>query len=230
MNIKLKTINIKGHSPKENIKFKKLIDNSYHEWNEEWKIQGLDRENEISWEAVFEIEYDGSDFYFVVDTEGEHLTHIDLEGYMGGEGLVLDDELYLKIASRPSGILTALYFSEAVRHKLLNDMDEKILYYEIFPEWTRGLVPDNVDKLESVQKFIELFKPHFEELEILKEIAIDMDSYIINTEEDSLRELFEEFASEYFNNEVFFFLHNCDFVGSLKRLKEAAEELNLNDE
>lgn len=228
MNIKLKTINIKGQTLKENIKFKKLIDNSYHEWSEGWKTQGLNREEEISWEAVFEIDYEDSILHFVVDTEGEHLTHIDLEGYMGGDGLVLDDELYLKIASKPSGILTALYFSEAIRHQLLSEENEKILYFEIFPEWTRGLVPDNVNKLENVKKFIDFFKPHFEELEILKEIKINMDSYIINTEDEYLRKLFEEFASEYFNNEIFFFLHNCDFIGNLKKLREMAIELDLN--
>lgn len=230
MEIKLKKINIKNSPLTEEIKFKKLIDNSYHEWNESWKFKELDKEDRISWEAVFQIEYEGESLEFIIDTEGEHLTHIDLEGYLGGEGLVLDDEFYLKIGSKSSGILAALYFSEAVRYNLLNEKTEKALYYEIFPEWTRGLVPDNVDKLESVKQFIDIFKPHFEEMEILKEIDIDLSNFEINSETEALKKLFEEFAKEYFNNEIFFFLHNCNYVGSLNKIKEAVKSFDLKEE
>jgi len=228
MKIKLKEIYILEENINENeIAFKKLIDNSYNEWNEKWKKQSFEQE-EIEWKATFEIEYEGETFDFVVDTQGEYLSYLDLEGYMGGEGLLLADETYLKIASKSSGIIVALYFSEAIKYGLLNEATEKALYYNIFPEWSRGLIPEGIENLESVKEFITLFKPYFEKKEILKKLEIDYSSYEILGGNEFLVNLFKEFMEEYFKEELFFFIHDNDYIGSMKDCEEATSDFKIN--
>lgn len=228
MKITLKDVYIlEDNITQEDAVFAHLIDNSFAEWNVKWKNQELEKE-EIGWKATFEIEFEDKTGEFSIDTQGEYLTHLDLEGYLGGESLELDEDIHLKIASQSSGILTALYYSEASRYGVLRERVEKALYYTIFPEWTRGLVAENVDELEGVKEFLENFQKVFEKLDILKKVKIDMEDYNVNGGNGVLQEAIRAFIPSYFNKEIFFFVHDADYVGNLRELQEAGATLNID--
>ncbi len=230
MNIRLTNLYIlEDNITKEDAVFAHLIDNSYAEWNDKWKFQGIEKE-EIGWKATFEIDYEGQKGEFSVDTQGEYLTHLDLDGYLGGDSLELDDEIHLKMASRSSGILVALYYSEACRLGILRERVEKALYYTIFPEWTRGLVGEGVEEVEGVKEFVEGFKKVYEKLGIFNEynIEIDFEKVEISGGNEVLQKAIVPFITEYFNKEVFFFLHDTNYVGSVRELQEVEAKLNID--
>ncbi len=230
MNIRLKNLYIlEDNITKEDAIFACLIDNSYAEWNDKWKFQEMEKE-EIGWKATFEIDYKGKKGEFSVDTQGEYLTHLDLDGYIGGESIELDEDIQLKIASRSSGILIALYYSEACRLGILRESLEKALYYTIFPEWTRGLVGEGVEEIKGVKEFVKRFKEVYEKFNIFKEINIEVDfnKVEISGGNEVLQKAIVSFLGEYLNKEVFFFLHNIDYVGSVRELQEVEATLSID--
>lgn len=228
MKIKLKEIYILEENINKNeVSFKKLIDNSYNEFNNNWKNQESTEEH-IGWKATFEIEYKNQNFDFVVDTQGDYLSYIDLEGYFSGEGLLIEEDKYLKIASKSSGIIIALYFSEAIKYRLLNEATEKALYYSIFPEWSRGLIPCDVEDIEDIRNFVKVFKPYLEKKEILKKVEIDYSDYKILGGNEFLINLFESFITSYLKEELFFFIHDNNYTESIRDMEEGTSNFTIN--
>ena len=140
MEIKLKEIILKNE---ENKKFEKFIDNSYNEWLNNWN-NVKEVENKNPWEAKFEIIYKDKIGGFTINTKGEYLSFMDLEGYLSGEEYEIEEGLSLKVASVSSNILVAVVFSEAIRLNLIDEDESSYLSMSIFPEWSRGLIPNDV--------------------------------------------------------------------------------------
>lgn len=204
MKITLKRLKLESWN---NDEFKKLIDNSYNEWSINW--QNLNKKEEKnSWKAEIELEYKNSKGTFVLDTEGDYLTYLDLEGYLSGEMFDLESGVTLKLASKSSNILVGIVYSEAIRLGLLDEDVAEDLAFEIFPEWSRGLIPNEVLEDEEVKHFYENNLKSLENKGILSRYKVEMDGVEVLCENEEVKEDFLEFIREYLEDEIFFYIQN----------------------
>lgn len=204
MEIKLKEIELIDSSYNE---FKKFIDNSYNEWTTNWS-NVKEKIEKNSWKAKFEINYKGKIGYFNLDTEGDYLTYMDLEGYLNGEEFPLEDGLTLKLASHSSNILVAVVFSECIRLGLIDEDEESYLSMMIFPEWSRGLVPNDVLDEEDISEFYEKMLEYLINKNVLKVHKINLDDIEVISEDEDFNEKFLEFIKKYFESDLFFYTQN----------------------
>lgn len=202
MEIHLKELNLETTENKE---FEKLIDNSYSEWSFNWNNVNKKIEKN-SWNAKFEIVYENKIGEFLVDTKGSYLTFIDLEGYLEGEEFLLEDGLSLKLASNSSNVLVAIVFSEAIRLGLIDEDEESYLSMLIFPEWSRGLIPNDVLEEEDIKEFFENTYKYLEKKGIIKLYPIKFDKISVNAEKKE--EEFVKFTKNYMEKELFFYSLN----------------------
>lgn len=202
MEIKLKELNLKTTENKE---YEKLIENSYSEWSNNWNNVNKKIEKN-SWDGKFEIEYKNQFGEFLVDTKGDYLTFIDLEGYLGGEEFLLEEGLSLKLASHSSNILVAIVFSEAIRLGLIDEDEESYLSMLIFPEWSRGLIPNDVLEEEDIKEFFDNTFKYLEQKNILKVYPIKIED--ISIEASEKEEEFLKFIKNYITKELFFYTIN----------------------
>ena len=199
MEIRLKEIKLRNE---ENKKFEKFIDNSYNEWLNNWN-NVKETENKNPWEAKFEIIYNDKIGEFTIDTEGEYLSFMDLEGYLNGEEYELEEGLSLKIASVSSNILVAVVFSEAIRLNLIDEDESSYLSMHIFPEWSRGLIPNDVLEEDDVKEFFDTSLAYLKAKKII-------DIYPVNIGEIEVlalekKEEFEKFVKEYIPKDIYFY-------------------------
>ncbi len=89
---------------------------------------------------------------------------------------------------------------------------------------------EGVEEVEGVKEFVEGFKKVYEKLGIFNEynIEIDFEKVEISGGNEVLQKAIVPFITEYFNKEVFFFLHDTNYVGSLRELQEVEAKLNID--
>lgn len=199
MKIRLKKLVLNESDNKE---FGKFVDNSYAEWSNNWNNVNKKTEKN-SWDATFEIESDNKIGEFRIDTKGDYLTFLDLEGYLGGEEYQIENGLSLKAASHSSNILVGILFSEAIKHKLIDEDESSYLSMLIFPEWSRGLIPNDVLEEEDVKEFFDKSLEYFTKKDILKVFSIEIEVPLVEADEKA--EEFLNFVKKYLENEVFFY-------------------------
>lgn len=199
MKIRLKKLVL---NESENKDFEKFVDNSYAEWSNNWNNVNKKIEKN-SWSATFEIESDNKIGEFIMDTKGDYLTFLDLEGYLGGEEYQIENGLSLKAASHSSNILVGILFSEAIKHKLIDEDESSYLSMMIFPEWSRGLIPNDVLDEEDVKEFFDKTLEYFTGKDILKVFSIEIEEPLV--EADEKEEEFLNFVKRYLLSEIFFY-------------------------
>lgn len=188
--------------------YKTLIDNSYNEWTNNWS--NLSKEKiKNAWTAKFEINFNNKVGYFLVDTEGDYLTYMDLEGYLNGEEFPLEDGKTLKLASHSSNILIAIVFSESIRLGLIDEDEASYLSMIIFPEWSRGLVPEDVLEDEDVASFYDETLKYLINKNHLELFKVNLDEYSVISEFDkNITENFVNFVEKYVTDDLFFYTSN----------------------
>lgn len=204
MEIKLKEIELIESEYNE---FKKFIDNSYNEWTTNWSNVKKKIEKN-SWKAKFEIIHNEKVGYFDLDTEGDYLTYMDLEGYLNGEEFPLEEGVSLKLASYSSNIMVAIVFSECVRLGLIDEDEASYLSMLIFPEWSRGLVPNDILDEEDISEFYEKMLDYLVGKNILTIHRVQIEDVNIINEDEEKNEKFLEFIKKYFENDLFFYTQN----------------------
>lgn len=201
MEIKLKEIILKNE---ENKKFEKFIDNSYNEWLNNWN-NVKEVENKNPWEAKFEIIYKDKIGEFTINTQGEYLSFMDLEGYLSGEEYEIEESLSLKVASVSSNILVAVVFSEAIRLNLIDEDESSYLSMSIFPEWSRGLIPNDVLDDEDVREFFDTTLTYLRSKDIINIYPVSTDDFEVVALEKKVE--FEKFVRAYIGKDIFFYTH-----------------------
>lgn len=199
MEIKLKEITLRNE---ENKKFEKFIDNSYNEWLNNWN-NVKEIENKNSWEAKFEIIHNNKIGEFIIDTKGDYLSFMDLEGYLSGEEYELEEGLSLKVASVSSNIMVAIVFSEAIRLKLIDENESSYLSMSIFPEWSRGLIPNDILEDEDIKEFFDTTLTYLKSKDIINIYPINTDNFEANAVVK--KEEFIKFAKDYIEKDIFFY-------------------------
>lgn len=199
MEIILKEINLEKFENKE---FETFIDNSYNEWSNNWNNVNKKIEKN-SWSAKLEIVYQNKSGEFFIDTKGDYLTFVDLEGYLSGEEFQLEEGLSLKAASHSSNVLVAVVFSEAIRLGLIDEDEASYLSMLIFPEWSRGLIPTDVLAEEDVKEFFVETLKYLENKGILQIYPIKIEEVEVIASEKEKE--FLKFVKEYIKKDIFFY-------------------------
>ena len=202
MRISLNKGKIEGHVSENSLGFAKLIENSFNEWSRSEELSG----DTIPWSLIFKIEEAGEEEMFYVDTNGEYLVYLDLDGYMMGEMIELDEERELKLVAKHSYMYELICFSEIMKLGVLGSERVKELEQEIFPEWANGVVADDLEDNETVARFMQAFAPVLDKLEIVKRVDIDIDDFEV--EAVGQEEEFKEYIKNYVKEELFFLVHN----------------------
>jgi len=217
MEIKLEKINVdikKGDLEKFNeIEFARLIEGSFNEWTR------LDeKKNKINWSGQFTAESEDGDFEYKVDTKEKYITSLDLDGFLDGEKIDIDEDIELLLSSNYSYIYELLIFHEVSKLKIVSDIKLKAVELALFPKWASGYLADNLENNEIIQEFIEIFGPLMNEFEIVKKIDISLDNIQVECEDKKIREIFKETIKKYIEKEVFFIMHDSGYSSLLPKL------------
>ena len=218
MEIKLKKIEIdikKGDLEKFNeIEFARLVEGSFHEWTR------LDeKKNKINWSGEFTIESEDGDFDYRVDTEKKYITSLDLDGFLDGEKIDLDEDMELLLSSNHSYIYELLIFHEISKLKIVSDIKLKAVELSLFPKWASGYLADNLENNQVIQEFMEIFEPLMNEFEIVKKSYINLDNIQVECEDEKIKEIFKESIKKYLGKEVFFIIHDSEYRNLLPKLE-----------
>lgn len=217
MEIKLEKINVdikNSDLEKFNeVEFARLIEGSFNEWTR------LDeKKNKINWSGKFTVESEDGDFEYKVDTKEKYITSIDLDGFLDGEKIDIDEDIELLLSSNYSYIYELLIFHEISKLKIVSDIKLKAIELALFPKWASGYLADNLENNKIIQEFIEIFEPLMNEFEIVKKINIGLDSIQVECENKQIREIFKETIKKYIEKEVFFIIHDSEYSSILSKL------------
>lgn len=218
MEIKLKKIDIdikKGDLEKFNeIEFARLVEGSFNEWTR------LDeKKDKINWSGEFTIESEDGDFEYKIDTEKKYITSLDLDGFLDGEKIDIDEEMELLLSSNHSYIYELLIFHEISKLKVVPDTKLKAVELSLFPRWASGYLADNLENNQIIQEFMEIFEPLMNEFEIVKKIDINLDSIQVECEDKKIKEIFKDTVKKYIRKEVFFIMHDSEYRNLLPKLE-----------
>lgn len=195
------------------IEFAKLIEGSFHEWTR------LDEnKNKINWSGDFFIESEDGDFDYKVDTEKKYITSLDLDGFLNGEKIDLDDDMELLLSSNHSYIYELLIFHEISKLKVVSDIKLKAVELSLFPKWASGYLADDLKDNQIIREFIEIFEPFMNEFEIVKKYYINLDSIQVECENEKIKEVFKENIKKYLKKEIFFIIHDSEYRNFLPKL------------
>ncbi|MGB6127377.1 MAG: hypothetical protein WBG30_01390 [Psychrilyobacter sp.] len=217
MEIKLEKINVdikNSDLEKFNeVEFARLIEGSFNEWTR------LDeKKNKINWSGKFTVESEDGDFEYKVDTKEKYITSIDLDGFLDGEKIDIDEDIELLLSSNYSYIYELLIFHEISKLKIVSDIKLKAVELALFPKWASGYLADNLENNKIIQEFIEIFEPLMNEFEIVKKVDISLDSIQVECENEKIREIFKETIKKYIGKEVFFIIHDSEYSSILSKL------------
>ncbi|MEI6856057.1 hypothetical protein [Psychrilyobacter sp.] len=220
MEIKLKKIKIKIDIEKDDlikfneIEFARLVEGSFHEWTR------LDEKtNKINWSGEFIIENEDGDFDYKVDTEKKYITSLDLDGFLDGEKIDLDEDTELLFSSNHSYIYELLVFHEISKVKVISDIKLKAVELSLFPKWASGYLADNLEDNKIIHEFMEIFEPLMNEFEIVKKIDIDLGNIQVEYEDKKISEIFKKSIKEYIKKEIFFIIHDSEYRNLLPKLE-----------
>lgn len=218
MEIKLKKIDIdikKSDLEKYNeIEFARLVEGSFNEWTR------LDeKKDKINWSGEFTIESEDGDFEYKVDTEKKYITSLDLDGFLDGEKIDIDEDMELLLSSNHSYIYELLIFHEVSKLKVVSDIKLKAVELSLFPKWASGYLADSLENNQIIHEFMEIFEPLMNEFEIVKKLDINVDNIQVECENEKIREIFKETVKKYIKKEVFFILHDSEYRNLLPKLE-----------
>ena len=218
MEIKLKKIDIdmkKGDLEKYNeLEFARLVEGSFNEWTR------LDeKKDKINWSGEFTIESEDGDFEYKVNTEKKYITSLDLDGFLDGEKIDIDEDMELLLSSNHSYIYELLIFHEVSKLKVVSDIKLKAVELSLFPKWASGYLADNLENNQIIHEFMEIFEPLMNEFEIVKKLDIDVDNIQVGCEDEKIREIFKETVKKYIKKEVFFIMHDSEYRNLLPKLE-----------
>lgn len=218
MEIKLKKLKIdikKEDLIKFNeIKFARLIEGSFYEWTR------LDEKtNKINWSGDFIIESEDGDFDYKVDTEKKYITSLDLDGFLNGEKIDIDDDIELILSSNHSYIYELLIFHEISKLKVISEIKLKAVELSLFPKWASGYLADDLENDKIIFEFMEIFEPLMNEFEIVKKVEIDLGNIQIECENKKINETFKTYIKEYIKKDIFFIAHDSEYRNLLSKLE-----------
>lgn len=196
------------------IEFARLVEGSFHEWTR------LDEnKNKINWSGKFTIESEDGDFDYEVDTEKKYITSLDLDGFLDGEKIDLDEDMELLLSSNYSYVYELLIFHEISKLKVVSDIKLKAVELSLFPKWASGYLADNLEDNQIIHEFIEIFEPLMNEFEIVKKLYINLNSIQVECENEKIKEIFKEAIKKYLKKEIFFIIHDSEYRNFLSKLE-----------
>jgi hypothetical protein len=218
MKIKLEKISIdikKNDLEKFNeIEFARLVEGSFHEWTR------LDeKKNKINWSGEFAIESEDGDFEYRVDTDKKYITSIDLDGFLDGEKIDIDEDIELLLSSNYSYIYELLIFHEISKLKVVSDIKLKAVELSLFPKWASGYLADDLENNQIIQEFMEIFEPLMNEFEIVKKLCINLENFQVRCEDEKIKKISKEAIKKYLEKEVFFIMHDREYRNLLSKLE-----------
>jgi len=195
------------------IEFARLVEGSFNEWTR------LDEnKNKINWSGEFFIESEDGDFNYKVDTEKKYITSLDLDGFLDGEKIDLDEDIEILLSSNHSYIYELLIFHEISKLKVISDIKLKAVELALFPKWASGYLSDELKDNKTIHEFMEIFEPFINEFEIVKKLHINLDNFQIECENEKLKEIFKESIKKYIKKEIFFIVHDSEYGKFLSKL------------
>ena len=219
MNIELKNVILDIKPGQENFEFEKLYENSY---KEALKRETLKNKEKIHWSGIFHIEDDEIEMDFVVDTKGNYITYLDLDGYLNGEVAEIDEGSAFHLVSEESNIYEAICFMEIKKLKVLPEEKLKAIEYSLFPKFAQGFIASDLAGENNVSEFMELFTPILSDLELIKKIKINCEWTKISGGNSETKERFEEFLKDYVEKKLFFIYYDTEY-GEMLSKKEYNE-------
>lgn len=195
------------------IEFARLVEGSFNEWTR------LDEnKNKINWSGEFFIESEDGDFNYKIDTEKKYITSLDLDGFLNGEKIDLDEDIELLLSSNYSYIYELLVFHEISKLKVVSDIKLKAVELALFPKWASGYLADDLKDNKIIHEFIEIFEPFMDEFEIVKKLYINLESIQVECENEKIKKIFKEAIKKYLEKEIFFIMHDSEYRNFLTKL------------
>ena len=218
MKIKLRKLKLDiedGELEKINeLEFARLVEGSFHEWT------SLDEnKNKIGWSGEFFIESEDGDFDYRIDTKKKYIASLDLDGFLDGEKIDIDEDIELLLSSSYSYVYELLVFHEISKLKVVSDIKLKAVELSLFPKWTSGYLSDNLENNVIIKEFMEIFEPFMNEFEIVKKLKINLESIQIECKNKKIKEIFKDSLKKYIKKEIFFILHDSEYRNLLPKLE-----------
>jgi|GEM_PF-1914753 len=207
MEIRLKEVRLEDDPSKETGEFEKFYDNSY---KAAIRSNSVKEQTKLNWEASFYVEDEEEeiDTEYVVDTKGNFITHLNLDGYLEGEILELGEDVELHLSIKGNSMLEALTFTEIKKLGVLPEDKLKALEYSLFPKFAKGYIATDLKEDSNVKEFMEIFYPMLKKFEILKEIKVEKFRYRISGGDEETQERFKRSMENYLFDEVEFIYYD----------------------
>jgi hypothetical protein len=217
MKIELKKIKIELEKDQleqiNEIEFARLVEGSFNEWTR------LDeKKSKMNWSGKFLIEGEEENLEYIVDTKNKYITSLDLDGYLDGEKIDLDEDIEILLSSKYSYIYELLIFHEISKLKVVSDLKLKAVELNLFPKWASGYLADNLEGNEVIEEFMKLFEPLLNEFEIVKKVKIDLDNLEVECDDELIKEVFKGSIKEYIGDEIFFIVYDKEYRNLLSKL------------
>ena len=207
MEIRLGEIRLENDPKNDAIGFEKFYDNSYKA-----AIRSKVKKSDplLNWEATFFVEDDDEeiDTEYIANTKGNYMTYLNLDGYLEGEILELDEEVELHFSEDGNSVLEALTFIEIQKLKVLPEEKLKALEYSLFPKFAKGYIATDLKQDSNVSSFMEIFYPLLNKFDILKEIKVEEFRYTIVGGDEDTQTKFKSTMGEYLFNKIRFIYYD----------------------
>lgn len=207
MEITLREVVLEDDSRSETLEFARLYDNSYKAAIRSDKRAAQPK---LNWEATFQIEDEDEeiDTEYAVNTKGNYITFLNLDGYLEGEIAALGEDVELHIAVEGNSILEALAFMEVKRLKVLPEEKLKALEYSLFPKFAKGYIATDLKQDSNAVQFMETFYPLLNKFEILKTIKLEKFNYRVKGADDETADRFKSDMESYLFDELTFIYYD----------------------
>ncbi len=212
----------------EKLEFERLIEGSLREWTEN---KG-DKEK-INWLGEILIENEDGDFVYNIDTKSRYIASLDLDGYLSGEKIDIDEDVEILLSSKTSYIYELLIFHEISKLNILSEDRLKALELSLFPKWASGFLADNISNNEIMKEFLINFESLINEFEIVKKLKIDTSSLVTECKDELVSEVFKGSIKDYIDKEIFFIVYDKEYGKFLskqevKKVLLAVKKFNPN--
>lgn len=208
MEIILKEIMLAEDPSGETKDFEKFYNNSY---KEAIRSKDLSKgQTKLSWAAKFHIEDEEEeiDIDYDVDTRGNYITYLNLDGYLEGEVAEAGEDVELHLAVEGNSILEALTFMEIKKLGVLPEEKLKALEYSLFPKFAKGYIATDLKEDENVKEFMKIFYPLLEKHEILKKIKVERFRYKISGGDEEAKKRFINTMEDYLFEDIYFIYYD----------------------
>jgi len=207
MEITLREVVLEESSGSETLEFAKLYDNSY---KAAIRSDKRGTQSKLNWEATFQIEDEDEeiDTEYTINTKGNYMTFLNLDGYLEGEIASLSEDVELHITVEGNSILEALTFMEIKRLNVLPEEKLKALEYSLFPKFAKGYIATDLKQDSNAVQFMEAFYPLLNKFEILKTIKLEKFRYRIKGADDETADRFKTSMETYLFNDVTFIYYD----------------------